>query len=167
MSGAEALAAATDLIYREALALDERRWDDWLALYHEDAEFWVPSWKNEDEPTADTENEISLIYISARVQLEERVARVKSGRSAASTPMPRTAHAISNVLVEPEANGAGLTARAVSATHIFDVRRREPHLLFGRAEYRLVRDGGAWRIRRKKVILLNDYLSTIVDFYTV
>jgi 3-phenylpropionate/cinnamic acid dioxygenase small subunit len=167
MNASEALAAATDVIYREALALDERRWDDWLALFREDAEFWVPSWKNEDEPTADPDSEISLIYISARVQLEERVARVKSGRSAASTPMPRTAHAISNVLVEPGANDVELTARAVSVTHIFDVRRREPHLLFGRAEYRLLRDAGAWRIRRKKIVLLNDYLSTIVDFYTV
>jgi 3-phenylpropionate/cinnamic acid dioxygenase small subunit len=161
----QALEEASELLHREALYLDERRWDEWLALYSEDAEFWVPSWKNEDEATNDPESEISLIYISARVSLEERVARVKSGRSAASTPLPRTAHALSNIMVEP--NGQGLKARAVSATHIFDVRRREPHLLFGRSEYRLVRDGGALKIRMKKVVLLNDYLTTIVDFYTV
>jgi len=33
------------VIHREALYLDERRWDDWLALYHDDAEFWVPAWR--------------------------------------------------------------------------------------------------------------------------
>jgi len=166
MNPSEILAAAADMLHREALYLDRRRWDDWLALYHEDAEFWVPAWKNEDEPTADPDNEVSLIYISSRVSLEERVARVKSGRSAASTPMPRTAHALSNVMAEADGADA-IVARAVAATHIFDVRRREPHLIFGHSEYRLERGGSAWLIRRKKITVLNDYLSTIIDFYTV
>jgi 3-phenylpropionate/cinnamic acid dioxygenase small subunit len=167
MTGAEALAAAADVLHREALYLDQRRWDEWLALYREDAEFWVPAWKSESEPTADPDNEVSLIYISSRVSLEERVSRVKSGRSAASTPLPRTAHALSNILVDPGASAEALTARAVAATHIFDLRRREPHLIFGHSEYRLARNGAAWLIRRKKVVVLNDYLTTIIDFYTV
>ena len=59
--------------------LDERRWDDWLGLYHEQAEFWVPAWRDEDEATEDPENEIALIYILSRVQLEERLSRLRSG----------------------------------------------------------------------------------------
>ena len=167
MTPAEALAAAADVIHRDALYLDERRWDDWLALYHDDAEFWVPAWRNENEPTADVESEISLVYLSSREQLAERVARVKSGRSAASSPLPRTAHAVSNVMAAPGEGEREIAARAVVATHIFDVRRRETHLFFGRAEFRLLRAGNEWKIRRKKIVLLNDYLSTIVDFYTV
>jgi 3-phenylpropionate/cinnamic acid dioxygenase small subunit len=167
MTPAEALAVAADLIHRDALYLDARRWDDWLALYHDDAEFWVPAWRNENEPTADVESEISLVYLSSRDQLAERVGRVTGGRSPASTPMPRTAHAVSNILAEPGDGESEIVASAVIATHVFDVRRREPHLFFGRAEFRFLRVGGAWKIRRKKLIVMNDYLSTIVDFYTV
>ena len=63
-----------NLLYREALCLDEQRWDDWLALYPEEIEFWVPAWKNERETTADPKTEISLIYLSSRTRLEERSA---------------------------------------------------------------------------------------------
>jgi benzoate/toluate 1,2-dioxygenase beta subunit len=38
------------LLYREARALDDRDWDAWLALYTPDAEFWVPSWDDNDRP---------------------------------------------------------------------------------------------------------------------
>ncbi len=158
--------AARELVWREAAALDERRWDDWLALYDEAAVFWVPAWKSEDTPTEDPDTEISLIYIASRTQLEERVARVRSGRSAASSPMPRTAHALSNLLVEP-AEGDALRVRSVATTHLFDLRRRESHLFFSRVEHLLAQSAGRLLIRRKKVLLLNDYLPTAIDFYTV
>lgn len=167
MTPAEALAIAADVIHREALCLDRRRWDDWLALYADDGEFWVPAWRNENEPTADVESEISLVYLSSRDQLAERVGRVTGGRSPASTPLPRTAHVVSNVMAAPGDGESEIEANAVVATHIYDVRRRESFLFFGRAEFRLRRVGGVWKIRRKKIVLMNDYLTTIVDFYTV
>jgi len=30
-------------LYREARLLDDREWDEWLTLYHKDAEFWMPA----------------------------------------------------------------------------------------------------------------------------
>ncbi len=158
--------AARELVWREALALDEQRWDDWLALYDEAPVFWVPAWKSEHAPTADPEAEISLIYIASRAQLEERVARIRSGRSAASAPMPRTAHAVTNLLVEPAEDDA-VRVRSVATTHLFDLRRRESHVYFARCEHLLAAAGGALRIRRKTVLLLNDTLPTALDFYTV
>ena len=38
-------------LYREARLLDDRQWDDWLACYHPDAEFWMPSWDDDDQLT--------------------------------------------------------------------------------------------------------------------
>lgn len=161
------LAHAADLLHREARYLDERRWDDWLALFHAQAVFWVPAWKSEDRPTEDPANEVSLIYLSSRVQIGERIARVRSRRSAASTPLPRTAHALSNIQLGDDDAGDAATIFAVNATHLFDVRRREQHVLVGRCEYRMEQDRGDWRIRMKKVTLLNDYISTIIDFYSL
>ena len=167
MTETETLQMAAELLYREAHFLDERRWDDWLSLYHEQAEYWVPAWRDEDRVTEDPESEIALIYISSRVQLEERVSRVRSGRSAASSPLPRTAHAVSNVMVTTDADDDMLTVRSITTTHIFDVKRREQHVLFARCEYGLVRVNGDLRILRKKLVLLNDYIQTVIDFYSI
>ncbi len=44
---------AADVIFSEALAIDERRWDDWLAHFADDCVFWVPAWRSESELTTD------------------------------------------------------------------------------------------------------------------
>jgi len=38
---------AAALLYREALSLDRGEWDDWLALFTEDAVFWMPAWRDD------------------------------------------------------------------------------------------------------------------------
>jgi 3-phenylpropionate/cinnamic acid dioxygenase small subunit len=171
MTAPETLQLAEAVLYREALLLDERRWDDWVALYDEQAEFWVPAWRDESEPTEDPETEISLIYITSRLQLEERISRVRSGRSAASTPLPRTAHVVSNVMVLPGGGDDAMTVSSIATVHNFDLKRREQHVYFSRCEHRLARTAGdgeeAWRIQRKKLVLLNDYIPMALDFYSI
>ena len=77
------LQEATELLYREAYFLDSQAWDEWLALFLEDCEYWAPAWKSEHEPTSDPKAEVSLIYYASRAGLEDRVWRVRSGRSVA------------------------------------------------------------------------------------
>ena len=48
----ELMAAAQRVLFREALYLDTQRWDDWLALYEEDATFWMPAWTDEHRLSA-------------------------------------------------------------------------------------------------------------------
>ena len=155
------------LLHREALCLDEQRWDDWLALYPEEIEFWVPAWKNERETTADPKTEISLIYLSSRTRLEERVARIRSGKSAAALNLPRTAHAISNILVD-DGGGSPLLVRSLCITHLYDPVRKEMGPTLSRYEHRLVRDDrGQWLIGGKKIVLPNDNLPAKLEFYMI
>lgn len=58
--------AVSRFIGQEAMALDDKDWDAWLALYHEEAEYWVPAWDDHERPTADPQNEVSLIYYPNR-----------------------------------------------------------------------------------------------------
>jgi 3-phenylpropionate/cinnamic acid dioxygenase small subunit len=150
------------LLYREALALDRRDWDEWLVLYEEDAEFWMPAWRDEMEPTTDPQSELSLIWYQGRTNLEERVWRVRSGLSVASTPLPRTVHAVTNILVE-----GGDRVAASFTVHTYDVRAQRTHVFFGRYEYRLRETNAGWRIAAKKILLLNDVIPTVVDFYMI
>ncbi|OJV71179.1 MAG: hypothetical protein BGO22_17935 [Hydrogenophaga sp. 70-12] len=164
----EAMAEAQRLIYQEALALDEQRWTDWLDGLHSEAVFWVPAWRSDHETTADPQREVSLIYCAGVQSLRDRVDRVRGGRSPAGTPLPRTVHAVSNVLVE-EASDTLLRATSVFTSTVYDLRRGESHAFVGRYEHRFVREapGQAWRIGRKHVVLVNDRIPGMLDFYSV
>ena len=161
---------ASGLLSNEAYCLDTQDWDGWLELFVPDCEYWVPAWKSEHEPTSNPKRELSLIYYASRAGLEDRVWRVRSGRSVASRPMPRTQHAITNAMLAPagEHENAG-AVRVLSnwTVHQFRTKSRETEVLYGRYEHDLVRSGGALKIRRKKIILLNDYLPAMLDFYSL
>lgn len=155
------LAQATDLLTREALALDRRDWDGWLSLYSPDAIYWVPAWADENTQTSDPDRELSLVYYKGRHNLEDRVWRVKSGLSVASAPLPRTVHQVTNILVEDGAISASW------AVHQFDPRRQTSHSFFGRYDYQVTQIDGAWKIAVKKITLLNDRIPTVVDFFAL
>ncbi|MDX1266782.1 MAG: aromatic-ring-hydroxylating dioxygenase subunit beta, partial [Oceanisphaera sp.] len=85
-------------IYREARLLDDRQWDEWLTCYSENVVYWMPAWDDEDRLTENPQTEISLIYYPNRDGLEDRVYRIKTERSGASSmPEPRTTHQTSNL----------------------------------------------------------------------
>ena len=77
-------------LYREARLLDDRQWDAWLECYAEDVTYWMPAWDDDDQLTDDPQSQISLMYYANRCGLEDRVFRIKTERSGASTPEPRT-----------------------------------------------------------------------------
>ena len=157
---------AEELLFREALYLDRREWASWIALYTEDSIFWMPAWRDETHPTADPERETSLIYYRGRRNLEDRVWRVESGLSVASTPLPRSVHGVTNVLVEACTDGEAQVA-ATFTVHLYDVRSGRTHVFFGRYEYQLRSIGTSWLVARKKIYLLNDVIPTVIDFYAI
>ncbi|WP_179505502.1 MULTISPECIES: aromatic-ring-hydroxylating dioxygenase subunit beta [unclassified Sphingomonas] len=156
--------AARDLLYREALLIDTGRYAEWLALFTPDIEFWMPTWRDEGTLSTDPERELSLIYYRGRRNLEDRIMRLQSGLSVASTPPPRVVHMIANILVTDAASGA---VSAAFTCHRFDVRMDRTDVFFGRYEYRLVPTEGGWAIASKKIILLNDTIPTVVDINAI
>lgn len=159
-------AKVCDFLYREAIYLDEQRYDDWLDLFTEDCEYWLPAWKGDHQPTEDPTREVSLIYYNARSGLEDRVWRVRSGQSVASQPVPRTGHFIGNIQIE-DMTGDVIPVNASWQAHSYMHKTKDTVTFFGRYHYNLVRAGEAFRIKRKKIILMNDYIPTMLDFYNV
>ena len=96
-----------------------------------------------------------------------RIARIRSGKSPASTPLPRTAHLISGIVPIEAPQPDTMTLRATWACHVLLMRARSQHVFFGRSEYQLVSTPAGWRIRRKKVILQNDDIPSLLDIYCV
>ncbi|MGE4337195.1 MAG: aromatic-ring-hydroxylating dioxygenase subunit beta [Pigmentiphaga sp.] len=159
---------ATQLLYREAYYLDCRRWSDWAMLYAEDCEFWVPAWRSDTEVTSNPEEEVSLIYIRSRQGLIERAERVSSGRSVASFPPQRTAHTVGNILVDTDGSGPGkVMVRSVWNVHVYNPKRKLQDVFFTLCEHCLEAVGGDLLITRRKALLQNDCLPTMLDFYSV
>ena len=161
---AEAREIADDLLAREAMLLDRRDWDGWLALYAEDCVFWVPAWREDDTPVEDPDREVSHIYHDSREGLEERVLRLRTQRSVTTMPLWRTAHLVTGIVAHNEGTGR-IVADAAFSVSLFHPRTGVQHSLFGRSEVRLRQAGSAWCIARKKILVMNDLIPTAVDFY--
>jgi benzoate/toluate 1,2-dioxygenase beta subunit len=155
----------TQFLYREARFLDDRDWDCWLALYTPDVEFWMPAWDDDDKLTEDPQKEISLIWYGHKGGLEDRVFRIRTERSSAtSLPEPRTSHNISNVEIVGQGSGE---CRLRFNWVTFSYRYKTTDTYFGTSFYTLDVTGPQPLIRRKKVILKNDYIHHVVDIYHI
>lgn len=154
---------AEQFLYREARALDDKDWDAWLAHYAPECEFWMPSWDDDDKLVTDPQSEISLIYYGHKGGLEDRVFRIRTERSSAtSLPEPRTSHNINNVEILSQQGGV-VELRFNWVT--FSFRYKTVDNYFGTSFYTLDIAGDAPLITRKKIILKNDYIHHVVDIY--
>lgn len=151
------------LLARESLYLDERRWDEWLALYSDDCIFWLPTWLEEERLGTDPEAELSFIYLQGISALRERVWRIQSGQSRASRLGHRTAHVMGSPVIVDGTTSEECRALTSGAVHVFHTQRSTQHCFFGRYDYSLRRETGAWRIVRKHVTLMNDRIPTFLD----
>ncbi len=130
MTSDEVQAVAQRVLFEEARALDEQRFEDWLAMYARDAIFWVPAWTDDGRLTSDPETELSLIHCT---QAQSGVLRVSS----------------------------------VATTHAFNIKRRANTTTFALVEHELTQVDERWLITRKTFRLQNDYIATMMDFYTI
>lgn len=158
------LASIAAFLYREARLLDDRQWDQWLELYATDVTYWMPAWDDDDQPTEDPHSQISLIYYPSRDGLEDRVFRIKTERSGASTPEPRTSHAVNNIEVL-EDRGGEIDLRY--NFHTLSHRYKTTDQFFGTCFVTLRREEQGYLIARKKILLKNDYIRQVIDVYHV
>jgi benzoate/toluate 1,2-dioxygenase beta subunit len=159
-----ALSGVEAFLYAEARALDDRDWDTWLAFYAPDVSFWMPAWDDDDRLVEDPQAEISLIYYSRRSGLEDRIFRIKTERSSASTPEPRTSHNISNVeILSQDDSKISLRFNWLTLSYRYKI----VDTYFGVSFYTLEITDERPLIKAKKVILKNDYIHHVVDVYHI
>lgn len=154
-----------EFLYREARYLDDRDWDSWLALYAPHVEFWMPAWDDDDRLTENPQTEISLMYYPTKQGLEDRIFRIRTDRSSAtSLPEPRTLHHISNVEILSQ-TPEKLEIRFNWMTQNFRYKTTDTH--YGTNFYTLEVSGGQMLIASKKIVLINDYIHHVIDIYHV
>lgn len=152
-------------LYREARYLDDRAFDEWLECYDANVEYWMPTWDNEGKLTEDPQAEVSLIYYDNRGGLEDRIFRIRTDRSSAtSLPEPRTSHNITNVEILAT-NGQKVDVRYNWHTMYFRYNTVDPY--YGTTFVTIDFSGASPVITSKKIVLKNDYIHHVVDVYHV
>ncbi|MGC2414224.1 MAG: 3-phenylpropionate/cinnamic acid dioxygenase subunit beta [Stellaceae bacterium] len=167
-----------EFLYREAEILDERRYEDWLALLADDIRYWMPMRRNvkfgEAEREFTREGQDIAWFDEGKDTLTRRVRQIQTGIHWAEEPQSRIAHLVSNVQVV-EASPSIEEAREVAVKCRFLIYRNrvetETDILVGKREDLLRRIGdaqgvNAWRIARRTIILdQNVLLSKNLTFF--
>ncbi|WP_137391479.1 aromatic-ring-hydroxylating dioxygenase subunit beta [Rhodoligotrophos defluvii] len=136
-------------LYLEARLQDTHAYDDWEALWTDDAIYWVPANGHDTDP----EREMSIIYDN-RSRIRLRVEQLKTGRHHTQTPPSNLARLISNVeLVRQEGDEVHVRANML----VFEDNLRGETIWAARNEYTLRMVEGAFRLARKKVALVNNH----------
>lgn len=152
-------------LHAEARALDDRDWDTWLTFYHQDCPFWMPAWDDYDTLTEDPQNEMSLMFYPNKQGIEDRVFRIKTDRSSAtSLPEPRTNHNLSNIEVVSRED-AEIKLRF--NWHTLSYRYGDTDQHWGTSYYTIDTSGAKPLIKSKKVVLKNDHIHHVIDVYHI
>jgi 3-phenylpropionate/cinnamic acid dioxygenase small subunit len=144
--------AAQEILHREARLLDERQFDEWLDLFTDDASYSLPI-VDSDDP-----REPALIKDS-KAGMEERVYRLTKTLAHAQNPPSRTQHDVTNIEVEPAADGTmdvhcNQTVHELRGGEVFHVGLATPRLFAARCWYLLVPGDDGWRIKNKTCSLI-------------
>jgi len=136
------------LLAREARLLDERRFEDWLALFAPECLYWVPGTPGAGDPR----QEVAISFDDRR-QLEGRIYRLRTGYAWSQVPASRTARLVSNVEVFRTAEVATFMVR--STFLVSEFRAGETRVLSGWCCHRLAEHAGSWQILVKQVNLID------------
>jgi len=142
--------ALIDLIYQDALLLDEARYEEWLELFSEDGRYWVPL-KGRLQTELEKYNSIAD---EDRLLLSLRIERLKTGRAHSQQPASSMQHILQMPLLLEADEGTGIYVLRTPFTYA-ESRGDDLVTLHGHYIHRIVSVGGQLRIALKRVNLLN------------
>ena len=141
------LAEIGQLLYREAWLLDSQRFEEWLSLYTQDATYWIPLERGQQDAL-----ETSSIVHDDRTLLEIRVKQYTHPRAHARLPLARTCHQVGNVQIL-ESDDTGL--RIASTLVLIEYRLERQRTWGALVLHHLRRTPEGLRIASKRVDLVN------------
>lgn len=147
---------AEEILFEEARLLDAGRYDDWFAMFTDDAIYWVPC----NGEGIDPNREISLVY-DDHARLRDRVDRLNTGVAHAQSPPSKTCRLISNVQIQQVSTD---TAAITSAFLLYELRQSRQRIFAGHYLHRLRLENDGWKIAWKKAVLVNN--DEVIDNLT-
>ena len=138
----------TAFLVHEADLIDQYRYDEWLALWSTQGIYWVPCNEDDYDPT----RHVSIIY-DDHDRLQERVFRLNSEGAHSQDPPSRLCRIVGN---EQVSRGPSGDVQVRANMILVEVRSGEKNVYGARVEYVLEPEEDTFKIRKKKVILLDN-----------
>jgi 3-phenylpropionate/cinnamic acid dioxygenase small subunit len=147
-------------LYAEARMLDERRYDDWLALFTGDCRYWVPLMSTRERgggPEISGNHELAH-FDDNKGTLTLRIKRLATNFAYAEDPPSRTVRVVSNIQTEEGGNGE---VKAFSNLILYRTRLETTTDIFAaRREDVLRRNGAGFSIASRKAVLAVNVLPS-------
>jgi 3-phenylpropionate/cinnamic acid dioxygenase small subunit len=138
-----------DFVVLEARLLDAKRYQEWNALFTDDAMYWVPLTPEQEDGL----NHTSHLY-EDKLLRELRIERLKSPRAFSQQPPSRSHHLLQTPTVETfDAEGNRYVVR--SEFHYTESQGDELQFYVGTCFHHLTVQDGQLRMTLKRVNLLN------------
>ena len=138
-----------DFLYEEASLLDQPDLDTWMTLFTEDGHYWMPAQENQVDP----HNHISHVF-DDRVMMEIRRRNFVHPRASSKEWPIRCSHLIGNIRIQ-DANDSNGELTVTSNQHVIVWYRDEQRVYAYRGTHQLTRQDDTFRIRQKRVDLIN------------
>lgn len=139
----------TRFVLHEARLLDERRFEEWLALFTDDGLYWVPLAHGQ----TDARTHASLFHEDALLR-RLRVERLEQARVFSQQPPAHTVRVVGGVMLDRVADdGAEVEVR--STLHMVEAKGDAQRVFGAVVKHWLRHVDGDWRIVVKRVDLVN------------
>jgi 3-phenylpropionate/cinnamic acid dioxygenase small subunit len=141
----------------EARLLDERRFEEWLDLFAEEATYWMPGRTNpwQSGVVADSIRKPGelAVFEDTKTTLTTRVERLRTGLAWGEDPPSRTRHLITNVEVEQTAKDAEIL-KVRSNFMVYRAQLEDDKDIFvGSREDTMQTIDGDWKITRRTILM--------------
>jgi 3-phenylpropionate/cinnamic acid dioxygenase small subunit len=155
LAGLLVLHEVQDFLYHEAELLDERRYEDWLELFTDDAHYFMPMRRNvpHDEPEREFTRAGADVawFDEGKDTLTRRVRQLRTGIHWSEEPLSRICHMVSNVQIRHASEAEiGFKSRFLIYRNRVET---ETDVLVGKREDLLRRVDGHLKIARRRIVL--------------
>ena len=140
--------AVEQFLYRQAEMLDEKRIDEWMALFGADGWYWMPA----EADQVEGDGEPNIFWEDQGLMLM-RNARNTHPRAHSQAPHNRLNHIVSNVIIESENGDGDIIVR--SRFHCAEYFQYQIRTFSGKYRHLLKKTPDSYRIALQRVDLVN------------
>jgi 3-phenylpropionate/cinnamic acid dioxygenase small subunit len=149
-----------EFYHAEADLLDERRLEEWLALFADDVRYWMPlAWNvqfRKDGSEYSREGVDNAWIDEDKRTLAQRVQQIATGIHWAEEPRSRMSHLVTNIRVVEAAPSVAAAQEVRTKCRFLVYRSRmesEVDILVGKRRDTLRRLDGQWKVARREIYL--------------
>lgn len=140
-------------LVHEARLLDERRFEEWMALFGENGIYWAPASVDQQSPLS----EVSIFY-DDHALMNQRITRLRHDRIHIQSPPSRTVHIVDNPAIK-ECDSLNGHLIVFSKFLMVEYRPSVPEgmqrIFAGDYRHTLKKSGTSFEIVEKKATLVN------------